>query len=118
MKHLAELAAKLAAMTEAQRAAVADRYPVVTVEGRTISVRNMCLCAMQSAAPVTMIGGFKQWLTAGRCVRKGERAIYILHPCMTKGEDGEESVAYFREVPVFDVSQTDALQVAQELEVA
>jgi hypothetical protein len=59
--------------------------------------------------------GFRQWEAVGRHVMKGEKAIYILAPCLkkfeTEGDDGateEHSAVYgFRSVPVFGLEQTD-----------
>lgn len=113
MKHLADFAAQVAAMTEAQRAELAARFPIVTIERHALSVRNNILCAMQTPAPLTIVGGFRQWLNAGRCVRKGEKALYILCPMTRKAGEGDKAdtegnVTFFREVPIFDVAQTDA----------
>jgi hypothetical protein len=123
-ERMKEIAAQVGRMSEEQRATMAARLPVVTIEQHAISVRNTCLIAMQTEAPVTIIGGFRQWLAHGRAVRKGEKAVYILKPCQRKGQaaeaaeaaeaaqDGQESGAggmFFMPVPVFDVSQTDEL---------
>jgi hypothetical protein len=59
--------------------------------------------------------GFRQWETVGRHVVKGQKAIYILAPCVKKfeaeGDDGtteEHAAVYgFRSVPVFGFEQTD-----------
>ncbi len=59
--------------------------------------------------------GFRQWLDAGRAVRKGEKAFHILAPCTKKEtvrtETGEErervALLGFRAVPVFGMEQTD-----------
>jgi hypothetical protein len=59
--------------------------------------------------------GFRQWNEVSRHVKKGERACYILAPCVkkfeTEGNDGtteEHSALYgFRCVPVFGLEQTD-----------
>jgi len=58
--------------------------------------------------------GFRQWQTAGRKVKKGSHAIWILAPCMKTikdegAEDGKErSIVYgFRSVPVFAVEDTE-----------
>ena len=112
MKHLAEVAHKVAQMSEIERAELSARINITTVEGHALSIRNQIIASMQSSGPVTIVGGFRQWLTHGRCVRKGERAMYILHPCMRKADDGTESSTFFREAPIFDVSQTDILEVA------
>lgn len=55
--------------------------------------------------------GFKQWKSAGRSVKKGSRAFYILAPLTFKVEldDGtsEYRVRGFREIPVFRVEDTE-----------
>ena len=109
MKHLSELAGRMTRMSDAERIAVAERLPVVlTVEGHPLSVRNSILLHWQSTAAPTLVGGFKQWIGAGRCVCKGEKALYILHPCARKAEgDGDDKAdLWFREAAVFDITQT------------
>lgn len=57
--------------------------------------------------------GFRQWQQVGRNVRKGERAFYILGPCMVKDKDAEPSeeptfrLVGFTAIPVFGYHQTD-----------
>ena len=59
--------------------------------------------------------GIKQWNQAGRKVRKGSSAIWILAPCVKKikekdnaSEEKERQVIYgFRSVPVFAVEDTE-----------
>lgn len=68
--------------------------------------------------------GFRQWGEVGRHVVKGQKAVYILAPCVKKfeaeGDDGtteEHSAVYgFRCVPVFGLEQTagDPLPVDEE----
>jgi len=109
-------AAQVAAMTEGERADVAARMPIVTIEGHALSVRNNVLCAIQASAPVTVVGGFRQWIAHGRCVRKGEHALYILRPCEKKSDDADgETSRFFLSVPVFDVAQTDVLPTPADL---
>lgn len=63
------------------------------------------------------MAGFKAFLELERCVRKGEKAIRILAPMSIKAKDAEKAEGQegdgrrvvFRAVPVFDVSQTEAL---------
>ena len=107
-------------MTDEQRAAMAARLPgIVTVEGRALSPFNCCLLAMQ-APSVTMVGGFRQWINAGRAVRKGEHGMSIWVPKMPKDDpnrQGDESSSadevHFLLGTVFDVSQTDEIETAQ-----
>jgi N-terminal domain of anti-restriction factor ArdC len=59
--------------------------------------------------------GIKQWNKAGRKVKKGSSAIWILAPCIKKvtkegdgGEEEERQIVYgFRSVPVFAVEDTE-----------
>ena len=62
--------------------------------------------------------GFRQWLDAGRAVRKGERAFPILGPITVKrrerdsetGEERERMVLVgFKSIPVFGLDQTDVI---------
>jgi hypothetical protein len=62
----------------------------------------------------THVAGFRAFLDLNRCVRKGEKAIRILAPVTVKqrdinGEETGEKKVFFRTVPVYDVSMTDAL---------
>jgi hypothetical protein len=60
----------------------------------------------------TNVAGFQAWKALGRTVRKGERAIWIVAPRIVRsrkepGRDPSHTVAGFRPVAVFDISQTD-----------
>ena len=89
------------------------------------SPRNACLIAMQRPH-ATEVRGFKAWLGAGRCVRKGEQGIQILAPMPNRAEDkraeeaaerGEQTTRKglrCRLAYVFDVSQTDELPEEQQ----
>ena len=58
---------------------------------------------------------FKQWQTAGRSVKKGSKAFYILGPCLIRkkrtDDNGEEKVSSilvgFKGIPVFPLEATD-----------
>jgi len=76
---------------------------------QTYSWGNTLLIWLQ-CPDATHVAGFSTWKSLGRYVRKGEKGIQILAPCVYRrdDEDGEEQVArYFRAVYVFDVAQTD-----------
>ena len=95
------------------------------------SERNAKLIAMQ-CPDATDVRGFRAWIDAGRCVRKGEHSIVILAPCPARpGKDAPEPEVVapvgdpesgdvegssqrmrFRLAYVFDVSQTDVLTTA------
>jgi len=59
----------------------------------------------------TFVAGYTDWLKKHRFVKKGEKGIPILAPCMVKVKDEEDKVIdnilRFKTVYVFDVSQTE-----------
>lgn len=57
----------------------------------------------------TLVSGYRKWQELGRQVRKGEKGITILAPLIRKDKDNPESkvLTGFRQVKVFDISQTD-----------
>ena len=66
--------------------------------------------------------GFKQWEKAGRKVKKGAKALYILGPCthsktVQDKETGEEKkefyISGFRQIPVFAVENTEGPALPQ-----
>ena len=85
------------------------------------SLNNTFLIAMQRPDS-SIVAGYRKWNEMGRYVRKGEKGIKILAPCIYKAkkedgnsevdkldkEDNEEKVLKgFRVVHVFDISQTE-----------
>ena len=75
------------------------------------SINNIIL-AWTQYPEVSMLAGFKKWLSLGRTVSKGEKAIRILAPLTRKVRDKETEediyiVQGFRYVNVFDVNQTE-----------
>jgi len=104
-------------MSETERQAIVARMPVVNTEGRVLSINNVCLIYQQilnlprAVGDITIVGGFKQWLKQGRCVRKGEHGFTIWFPVKPKSEnddenDGDENISKFLFGTVFDISQT------------
>lgn len=63
----------------------------------------------------TLVSGYRKWQEMGRQVRKGERGIRILAPMLRKDPDNPEQkiLTGFREVSVFDISQTDGEPIPQ-----
>lgn len=115
-----ELARRVAAMSEDQRAALVNRAGgIFTCEGRTLSMFNSCLIMSQDAN-ASQVGGFWQWQKAGRRVNKGAVGLCLWIPTAAKGNagptDGTEaqgdgttgpkSRARFVMGTVFDISQT------------
>ena len=97
---------------------VAARFP-------RYSPSNVLLIAVQRSE-ATNVAGLRVWNSLGRRVRKGEKGIAILAPCIYKGQQdkeipqapalraddakaeiGQRMLRGFRVVHVFDVSQTD-----------
>lgn len=78
------------------------------------SVNNQLLIWVQAAhkgIDASQANGFKSWLEKGRCVRKGESALWIYAPMVKRDkETGESEVFGFKLVPVFDVAQTDVVE--------
>lgn len=105
-----------------------DRYSEflkVIANLHAYSLNNMLLIAMQYPE-ASIVAGYKKWQAMGRYVKKGEKAITILCPCIEKhkrkvldknrkpvldenGNEMEEEVTFpnFRPGKVFDISQTD-----------
>lgn len=110
------IAKAVSAMTDEQRRDLVDRCgAVVNCEARPLSLYNTCLLLTQNPT-VSMVGGFRQWQSAGRQVRKGEHGLAIWIPTGIKQEpeDGdEEDGVRFIMGTVFDVSQTDEILVEQ-----
>jgi hypothetical protein len=110
------LAGKIAKMSDAERLELAARVPITTIDGRTLSLKNMILVGMQRP-DATMVGGFRQWIGAGRCVKAGEHAAWLWVPSTrkiegdgeTEGADTGETETRFLLAPVFDVAQTQEI---------
>jgi hypothetical protein len=116
---LSTLIKEISAMTAFQRMQLFSKLPcIVNTEGKALSVRNTILIHRQISDP-TMVGGFRQWLKQGRCVRKGEHGAAILFPrtfgkagAQEDNADGEtqvKSAMRFLTGTVFDVGQTEPI---------
>lgn len=118
--HARQLLRAISAMSEAERAEMADRMPrVMNPQGHFLTVHNtLLLCQQAQRSDLTVVAGFRQWIKAGRVVRKGQKSLgYIAVPIQVRQRDrnGDTTDARelrFRFVPVFDVSQTEALETA------
>ena len=79
---------------------------------RKWSFYNQLLVALAQTSDAR---GFKQWKEAGRKVKKGSKALWILGPCLKtikdKDDDGDEKAKQiligFRSIPVFRVEDTE-----------
>ena len=91
----------------------------LTTMGRfyTYSFGNQLLIASQCPT-ATRVAGYNKWLEVKRQVRKGEKAIYITAPIISKGkettEDGDvRRLCGFKAATVFDIAQTDGDELPQ-----
>lgn len=107
------LTKRISAMSKPERDQLAATCPVVTIEGRALSLKNQCLIALQMPT-ATVVGGFRQWLKAGRCVKKGEHGACIWIPLGRKNKETDETEQSdsraFILANVFDVSQTESTE--------
>lgn len=78
---------------------------VTTCEGRVLSGYNAMLLMLQ--APVTVVGGYRQWQKAGRQVIKGQHGLMIYFPAKQTDEDKREEKPRFFIGTVFDITQTE-----------
>ncbi|MGH7610682.1 MAG: ArdC family protein, partial [Candidatus Dormibacteria bacterium] len=72
----------------------------------------------------TWVTGYRAWAKLGRQVRRGERGIRILAPCLAAVEEGGEGqpeppprLLGFRVARVFDVAQTEGPDLPQPVRV-
>jgi len=116
-EHRRELMTLVNAMTPEQRQQlVQERGAISSCTGSALSIYNTCLILHQNPE-ASIVGGFQQWLTLGRVVRKGEKALCIWVPTTRKGEaeDGSEDRTGFVGGNVFDITQTDIKDVEAEI---
>lgn len=84
------------------------------------SFNNTMLITMQ-CPHATRVAGYNAWRQLDRFVRRGEKGIWILAPMVYKtdsdaevsGDEATKVIRGFKPVPVFDVSQTDGLELPQ-----
>src|SRR5215212_9403025 len=115
--HAAQARADLERAVAALRDSDAWRHNLaVMARFHRYSFRNQLLIGLQMP-DATYVRGFKAWIDAGRCVRKGETSIRIFAPRPWQRETvvdeagtlQVENGISFAAVPVFDVSQTDPI---------
>lgn len=98
------------------------QFPEFARSFHNYSLNNLLLILAQNPH-ATLIAGFRQWQTKGRQVRKCERSIKIFGYSEKKttpdhingsAEPDERTVRYFPTVSVFDISQTDPINGAEQ----
>ena len=106
-----ELQAWLKGLSEDQRQEIAAKMGATTIEGRVLSPVNQCLIYTQYPN-ATILGGYQQWQRTGKQVKKGSQGIGIWIPTRKKAEeDGEEEKTRFFMVSMFDISQTEEMEM-------
>lgn len=109
-----ELADRVAAMSDTERAQIVNRCAaVVSITRNPLSPTNTVLILTQRPS-ASVVAGFRQWLDAGRCVKKGERGLSLWVPVSGKAEEAPETDSTEPKKPrarfvmgtVFDISQT------------
>lgn len=82
---------------------------IPSVEGHEMSAFNSMFLRRQLAT-VSEVGGFRQWKKNGRKVKKGSKALALWMPSFKENEEtGDNELAFFRIVNVFDISQTEEI---------
>jgi len=104
-------------LTAAEREALAAQYGIVTIEGWKLSTYNQLFLIFQRDN-TTVVGGYKQWLKAGRQVQKGQHGMSIYIPTGSKDPEGnvtDEDVRFWF-ATVFDISQTEPVTIEKKEE--
>lgn len=117
---------QVAAMPQAERELMAAKCGLVTCDGHPLSPSNTYLVILQCPG-ATVLGGFRQWLKHGRCVKKGERGAMIWVPCgvrktdaagspmtITEREPDGDNDSRFITGTIFDISQTEETKPGQK----
>ncbi len=73
---------------------------------RNIMIANFQLYGMKHKS-VEMLASYRNWQKMGRQVQYGEKGLKILAPLIRKHENDDEDCYGFRQVTVFDISQTE-----------
>jgi len=84
------------------------------------SLHNVLLIASQKPN-ASYVAGFRTWNDLGRLVKKGEKGIMILAPILRRKSQNDDEereeisrpIAGFRAAFVFDISQTDGMELPQ-----
>jgi hypothetical protein len=107
----------LSSLTDEQRAGMLADAQITTIEGHPLSVNNTVALLLQGCKD-PVVGGFNQWIKAGRCVRKGSVGFVIWIPSKKRADDLDESEdpepARFYPATVFAQAQTDRIIASEE----
>lgn len=106
-----ERVAMLKAVSEKVKAGEIKGVQAVSVLRKEYSIFNQCFLAAQEA-PAGVFGGYQQWRSLGRKVKKGEHGYSIVFPMQKKEEDqrGLEEKPRFSCATVFHFDQTEEVE--------
>ena len=107
---------QLKSIDEEQREVIAGELGITNPEGHILSTRNQCLLVFQAGDnPLSVVAGFKQWQKSGRIVSKGNHGYLIAVPAKNKSENEneEDDEMFFLYKTVFDISQTEQLELEE-----
>ena len=77
------------------------------------SIGNIILIHYQRSN-ATYVAGYRAWQKMNRFVKKGEKGIAILAPCIYRDkEDESKTRMFFKTVYVFDISQTEGRPIPE-----
>lgn len=101
-------------LTDEQKAKLSENLIVFTVDGVNLTANNVAFLAYQNEKlSFSVVGGYKQWLSVGRQVRKGEKGYYIFVPRFAKDNDNQKLNGFIM-VSVFDITQTDLIEITSQ----
>ncbi len=106
--HIEQAMESLAIQTgEAQHSQQYIEYLKSASRFHSYSLGNIMLIMWQKPM-ATRVAGYRTWQKMNRHVRKGEKGIAILAPCIyADKEDPKKTRRFFKTVYVFDISQTE-----------
>ena len=106
--HIEQALESLAVQTgEAQHSKQFVEYLKLASRFHSYSLGNIMLILWQKPT-ATRVAGYRAWQKMNRHVRKGEKGIAILAPCVYNDKtDTTKTRVFFKAVYVFDISQTD-----------
>ena len=112
---MSKLAKALKGMTEDEKLNLIAARSITNVDGKALSLNNTVLMLLQRAENIpTVVGGYRQWQSAGRQVQQGQHGMMIWYPSRKKSEDdSEDETTRFFMGTVFDIAQTEVIEEAQ-----
>jgi hypothetical protein len=115
---ITEVCKRISVMPKDTRAAIGLKLGIRNVEGHELTPYNQILLHLQRAS-VSIVGGFAQWRSTNRRVKKGAKALGIWIPIagassaeptseeLTTGEESTGGRSRFIIGNVFDISDTE-----------